>query len=96
MQNIKISVTRKKLSITNTDILFILDYSGSMDDGEIQSVKKACSDILDAMMGEGLSSNFYIGVIGFGTSAKFIGEMNNASMLNELKNKINTNYGGRR
>lgn len=92
LQNIKISVTRRKLSITNTDIIFILDHSASMTSSDIISVKNACSNILDAMVSEGLSSNFYIGVIGFGSTSEFIGKMENSSELSTLKANINSKY----
>ena len=92
IDNIIISVTKKKLEITNTDIIFVLDDSGSMS-GDFTAVEDACCSILDTLVGEGLSENFYIGFIRFASNASQIGYMTNASELETMKSQIRSEYG---
>lgn len=89
--NIQIFVTKKKLAIQNTDLIFILDESGSMDK-EIENVKEATKNILIDMVGEGNSENFYIGFVRFSTEAYEIGTMRNSSELYTMISKINSTY----
>lgn len=92
VDNIIISVTKKKLEITNTDIIFVLDDSGSMRT-DFAAVEDACCNILDTLVGEGLSENFYIGFIRFASNASQIGYMTNASELETMKSQIRSEYG---
>ena len=92
IDNIIISVTKKKLEITNTDIIFVLDDSGSMRT-DFAAVEDACCNILDTLVGEGLSENFYIGFIRFASNASQIGYMTNASELETMKSQIRSEYG---
>lgn len=91
---IKISVTKKKISINNTDLIFILDDSGSMT-SNYDKVKNSCYEILDAMIGTGLSSDFYIGFVRFGTDSEIIGSIRNSYTyeLNRIKDEIAQKYG---
>ena len=91
-ENIQISVIKKKLAITNTDIIFILDDSGSMT-SDFTDVENTCCDILDVMIGQGLSTNFYIGFIRFSSNASTIGKMTQSSELGSIKSKIKSEYG---
>lgn len=90
-EDINIYVTKKKVQITNTDIIFVLDASGSMS-RDVGAVQNACYGILEAMLGEGLSSNFYIGFVQFANSSTEIGTMTSASQLAQMKNDISTKY----
>lgn len=90
--NVVVSVIKKEITITNTDIIFILDDSGSMS-SDYTSVKQACSSILNAMIGEGLSENFYIGFIRFDDEASKIGSMTNKNEAQQMINSINVQYG---
>ena len=89
---IKISVTKKQLTVNNTDLIFILDDSGSMI-YDYDAVRTACADILRAMVGEGLSSNFYIGFIRFSTQASLIDKLTNVAGLENVIDKIKKDYG---
>lgn len=89
--NIQIFVTKKKLTITNADIIFILDESDSMIK-EIDNVKNATKNILIDMVEEGKSENFYIGFIRFSIDAREIGHMSNSSELPTMVSNIIWNY----
>jgi len=89
--DITIAVKKSEISIKNTDIIFILDDSGSMSAESINAVQEACSDIIDAMR---LSENFYIGFIRFDSNAEKIASATNQTEFDTLKTKINEIYGG--
>lgn len=61
--------------------------------GEFTNVKKACFNILDAMLSEGESDNFYIGFVAFGGEARKIGDITNIGELSNIKKLINQQYG---
>lgn len=92
--NIQIFVTKKRLSIENKDIFFILDESASMR-SEIGHVRTATINILNSMLSEGNSDNFYIGFIRFSSAAYEMGTLRNQAGLSELIEKINMNYRNR-
>lgn len=92
--DISVSVTKKKMSLTNTDIIFILDDSGSME-FDYESVKFACRDILNAMLESGASENFYIGFIRFDDTSERIGSITSVAQKTNLIEKIENVYGRR-
>ena len=84
-----ISVNKKKLSITNTDIIFILDASESMNtNNRIGRLKNTLTSILDTMITGGLSSNYFIGFIKFSDTATNFVNMTENSQLNTIKDVI--------
>lgn len=99
--DITVALIEKNVKITNTDIIFILDDSGSMrvDGRSYVDVENACCNILDAMIAKGLNNNFYIGFVRFSSeynghpAAEEIGYMTNASQLAQMKSKIIAEYG---
>ena len=91
---IKISVTKKQLTVNNTDLIFILDDSGSMA-RDYDAVRTACENILRAMVGEGLSSNFYIGFVRFSTKASVIDRLTNVANLESFISRVKHTYGQR-
>lgn len=92
---ITISVSKRKLSIDNTDIIFILDDSDSMYD-YYSTVEDTCCELLDTILSKGASSNFFIGFIRFSSNAKEIGTITDKSQLEEMKQKIIEIYGKNR
>lgn len=98
--DINVYVTRKSVSISNTDMIFILDASGSLDNlwgTSYSDITNSCIEILNIMISQGMVNNFYIGFVQFSDAAHSatneIGNIRNASELPSFINTLRSKYG---
>ncbi len=79
---------------THTDIVMVLDNSGSMDGGKITQVKHDATELIESVLSD---TNNRIGLVSFNSTATKLSNLTNdkdslLSLVNQLEATDNTNY----